>query len=158
MIRRPLLPALAFFLALSLGCAAALPSLGVWQCRHAARFIAIPFTTTTTTMPCHMGVSKMPGTMPCCRPKQAVHGQATLSPPDCNPGFVSLAALPVVNLGQSQPDFHKTLFALDGLSLRSEGITPTPVTTSVRQRPPPDTALSPADRIHTPGLRAPPAI
>jgi hypothetical protein len=88
--------------------------------------------------------------MPCRRSKQAAHGHATLSPPDCSPVFVSPAALPVVNLGQSQSDFHETLFALDALSLPSEEIAPAPLTTTVRQRLSPDTALSPSDRHHCP--------
>lgn len=161
MARQRIFPILALCLALLVGTGAARPSPWLWQCRHSSRLAEAPFAA-HGTMPCRMGAGKrMPGAMSCCAPNRLAparspRGLQSLSSPTCTPTFVPLMVPSPAALGQTPSDLHQGIADACALSLSSEGIIPLPVTTSLRQRPPPDAGLRLSDLLHVPGLRAPP--
>lgn len=159
MTRRPLFAFIALLLALFVGSGSALPSAGVWQCRHASRFVVLPAISTPGAMPCHMdGRQGMRDAMVCCRIKSSTEPRGSrpaqaVSAPACRPVFVALAAFSVAALGQ--PDFPQAL-AADALPFSANSVLPLLRQSALRQRPPPCDVLIPSKSLHVPGLRAPP--
>ncbi len=155
---------LAFLLALLVVSGSALPSPMLWQCHHAS--MIAPFAARPAAMPCRMASDSgmMRGRMACCpapeivptKTVRAASGTQEIRRPPCHPTLVALTNSPALPARVSHL-LHPPL-----LMLALSGPLPaplslfTPVTLSLRQRPPPD-GLFRSDALSRPRLRAPPA-